>query len=258
MDGGHTAYGTTFERLRQIGCVSMRPANYMRMCLHTKRSSIVYVMHFVGGHDVKMNSTRKWIYTSLSAVVSKLKSTYFSHILLFHLQSHHQSPFVVGRPTTRFSANIYKCDKWTLFTSRDNRLFLQDIYYSDVQNKRIRQFGFDVLRLRELKVHFSLCPPLASEVPFLSVASQIQCDDHTNKYLLICWVAYTSATPQHVLSFTTRSSVVCANEGASDIYTGKIVCKMRRILVSEIDLYKIQHREDRAIERKSVVATCLS
>lgn len=34
MDGGHTVYGKSVERLRQIGCVSMRPANYMRMCLH--------------------------------------------------------------------------------------------------------------------------------------------------------------------------------------------------------------------------------
>lgn len=43
----------------------------------TELSCIVYVMRFVGGHDVKMNSTRRWIYTSSSAVVSKLKSTCF-------------------------------------------------------------------------------------------------------------------------------------------------------------------------------------
>lgn len=83
--------------------------------------------------------------------------------------------------------------------------------------------------------------------------------DATTTQINICLFAGSRTHRQRLKTYYhSPSSVVCATEGASDIYIGKIVCKMRRILVSEIDLFKIQDREDRAIEQKSVVATCLS
>lgn len=70
----------TAQRLKGSAKLAVFPCVQPIICAcvcTTKRSCIVYAIHFVGDHVVKMNSTWKWIYTSLSAVVSKLKSTCF-------------------------------------------------------------------------------------------------------------------------------------------------------------------------------------
>lgn len=150
-----------------------------------------------------------------STVVSKLKSTCFflpfSSLGLFccSIYTHDTSPLVVpGRQLDFLPTSINVTNGSFSVRTIDNslgHLLCCEVTYggrgSERREKRIRQFGFDVLWLSEWKVHFSLCSSLGRPQHFVLFsifqpkASEIYGEDGTNKYLLICCGTYASATP---------------------------------------------------------------
>lgn len=135
-------------------------ANYnMRACVCTR--SIHFYCVFVEGHNAGVMVMRtQWKCKRCRSQI-KIDVCFF---FVVPFTTHDKSPFV---RRSVWLVNVTNGNLWvrTMGNSLRWHLLLWNVNWRI--NKRIQQFGFNVLRLRELKVHFSLCTESSSFIPTL-------------------------------------------------------------------------------------------